>query len=538
MNHEEMSPIPFEQMLFGLVHEYKEKGSFYDVPVYKNESHAPIGLAAGPHTQLAGNIVAGYAAGAKYFELKTVQVLEKEALGIIKPCIDVGHEVYNTEWSTELPISEALNEYIKAYLLIAVLGKTFHLTPISEIHFIASVGYDLKGIQSPTVDAFLEGLKEMQSTLEWQKDMAFIKEHANSVLSLSDQDIEELEAIHSLTDTVTLSTMHGCKRSEIKEIALYLLKEKGMNTFIKLNPTLIGKEKVENRLKEQGYEAIELVESIFEVDMTLEMAVQLVHELKEASEKIGRTFGVKLTNTLPVKNKGERLVGDAKYLSGKPLYPIAIEAAYQLAKELEQRGYEKVAMSYSGGIDLSNIEAVLETGIAPVTVCSFVLQSGGYKNITKLIKKSISYTEQEISVQKLEWLAEDAKNNKSYQSGKTLQFERKENYSSLCGKCNQCVDICPNRANVPSEWNNEKKVIHLDQLCNACGACQWQCVMGHKPYEEKFTIYQDETSYKESQISKAWYDGKKLHIDFKKRDEVDLAGFKSVLMEAIERGRI
>ena len=54
----------------------------------------------------------------------------------------------------------------------------------------------------------------------------------------------------------------------------------------------------------------------------------------------------------------------------------------------------------------------------------------------------------------------------------------------------------------------------------------------------EFTIYQDETSYKESQISKAWYDGKKLHIDFKEIDEVDLVGFKSILMEAIERGRI
>ena len=537
MNHEEMSPIPFEQMLLGLVNEYKEKGSFYEVPVYKNESHAPIGLAAGPHTQLAGNIVAGYAAGAKYFELKTVQVLEKEALGIMKPCIDVGHEVYNTEWSTELGINEALEEYIKAYLLIAVLSKVFHLTPISDIHFIASVGYDLKGIQSPKVDAFLEGLKDIQATLEWQKDIAFIKEQAKE-LPLSHQDIEELEARHSLTDTITLSTMHGCKRSEIKDITLYLLKEKGFHTFIKLNPTLIGKEKVESRLKVQGYKDIEVLESIFEVDMTLEMAVELVQELKKASDEVGRTFGVKLTNTLPVKNKGDRLVGDAKYLSGKPLYPIAIEAAYELAKGLEEKRYEKVQMSYSGGIDLSNIEAVLDSGITPVTVSSFVLQSGGYKNITKLIKKSEHYTKQPIRIEKLAQLAEEAKNNKSYQSGKTVQFEKKENYTSLCGQCNQCVDICPNRANVPIQWDNQKKVIHLDHLCNACGACQWQCVMGHQPYEEKFTIYHDKASYIESQKSKAWVEGNKLQIAFKALDEKQLESLKAVLMAEVERGRI
>ncbi|WP_230978083.1 hypothetical protein [Treponema vincentii] len=38
----------------------------------------PLGPAAGPHTQLAQNIVAAYAAGCRFFELKTVQKLDGE----------------------------------------------------------------------------------------------------------------------------------------------------------------------------------------------------------------------------------------------------------------------------------------------------------------------------------------------------------------------------------------------------------------------------------------------------------------------------
>lgn len=36
----------------------------------------PVGPAAGPHTQLTQNIVAAYYTGSRFFELKTVQVMD------------------------------------------------------------------------------------------------------------------------------------------------------------------------------------------------------------------------------------------------------------------------------------------------------------------------------------------------------------------------------------------------------------------------------------------------------------------------------
>ena len=43
---------------------------------YGKVLETPLGVAAGPHTQLAQNIVASYVAGSRFFELKTVQVMD------------------------------------------------------------------------------------------------------------------------------------------------------------------------------------------------------------------------------------------------------------------------------------------------------------------------------------------------------------------------------------------------------------------------------------------------------------------------------
>jgi len=45
----------------------------------------PVGVAAGPHSQLAHNIIASWLCGARYIELKTVQTLDE--IEVTKPCM-------------------------------------------------------------------------------------------------------------------------------------------------------------------------------------------------------------------------------------------------------------------------------------------------------------------------------------------------------------------------------------------------------------------------------------------------------------------
>ena len=127
----------------------------YATTVFGQRIGTPFGPAAGPHTQMAQNIVAAWLCGARYIELKTVQTLDE--LDVSKPCIDMQDEGYNVEWSQELKVHQSFDEYLRAWVLIHALhhrlgfpGKT------PGVVFNLSVGYDLSGIRKPNVQWFLD----------------------------------------------------------------------------------------------------------------------------------------------------------------------------------------------------------------------------------------------------------------------------------------------------------------------------------------------------------------------------------------------
>ena len=485
-----------------LLKEYVQSSTFMQVPVKRIMNNAPpIGPAAGPHTQLAGNIVAAYGAGASYFELKTVQILEGKELQIQKPCIYVGHEVFNTEWSTELSVEEAQNEYIKAYLLINVLAKEFNLGTTDSINFIMSVGYDLEGIKSTKVNEFLNNMKDASDTLEWKKDISYIKDNINLFKNINKEDIDKISP--QISDTVTLSTMHGCKSTEIEKIAMYLITEKQLNTYIKMNPTLAGEDKIKEILEKKGYKNLHFKKEIFEKDITLENAEEMLGRLKKTAHESGKKFGIKLTNTFPTIIEKNELPGEEMYMSGPALFPISIYVAKLLAEKFEGN----ILISYSGGVDVSNILEILETGISPVTVSSFLLKPGGYKNLTRLVQKASSWKSlDKIDVERLSALSECAKSNEKYNWKETSHVKQSTNeYSSLCAKCNNCVDVCPNRANVKVVVEGTSYVLHRDRLCNECGCCTFSCAMGHIPYKEKLILAEDEEQYKACEGEKVLY---------------------------------
>ena len=119
----------------------------------------PFGPAAGPHTQMAQNIVAAWLCGARYIELKTVQTLDE--LNVSKPCIDMQDEGYNVEWSQELKIHQSFDEYLRAWVLIHALHHKLGFTgELPGIVFNISVGYDLAGIRKPNVQWFLQQMRD------------------------------------------------------------------------------------------------------------------------------------------------------------------------------------------------------------------------------------------------------------------------------------------------------------------------------------------------------------------------------------------
>ena len=391
---EVMTPMSFEQLVDWVLQEKKKRGTVFgqhhayradgthNRTMFGRTLETPIGPAAGPHTQMTQNIVAAYYAGSRFFELKTVQIMDGEELAacINRPCIKADDEGYNCEWSTELTVPQAMEEYIKAWFLLKVIAREFGLGDMNGFQFNVSVGYDLAGIQSPKVDTFLNSMKHAEDTEVFKHCKAYLLEHADWFEHVTTEDIEQIPP--EICNSVTLSTLHGCPPQEIERIAMYLLTEKGFHTFVKCNPTLLGYEFARKTMDEMGYDYIQFGDFHFKDDLQYEDAVPMLTRLMNTAKERNLEFGVKITNTFPVDVKQNELPSEEMYMSGKSLYPLSISLAAKLAKEFAGR----LRISYSGGADYYNIEKIVDAGIWPVTVATTLLKPGGYQRLTQMAK--------------------------------------------------------------------------------------------------------------------------------------------------------
>jgi len=334
----------------------------------------PIGVAAGPQTQLAHNIIASWLCGARYIELKTVQTLDE--IEVTKPCIDMEDEGYNCEWSQELKVRDSFDEYLNAWILIHVLKHKFGWnTEEPGFIFNMSVGYDLEGILKPNVQWFFDKMNNCKDEL---------KEKIERLVPLY-PDIKNLNIPHRISDNITLSTMHGCPPDEIEKIGKYLIEEKKLQTVIKLNPTLLGAERVRYILNDKlGYK-ITVPDEAFEHDLKYDEAVKMIKSLTKIAEDNNVRFGLKLTNTLESLNTTHWLPKDEKmvYTSGRALHPISINLAAKLQSDFNG----ELDLTFSAGVDAFNVSDTLACNLTPVTVCSDLLKPGGYLRLTQYLKE-------------------------------------------------------------------------------------------------------------------------------------------------------
>lgn len=416
-----MTPMAFEQLVDWILTEKERYGTVfgersvyhadkkYSREIFGRALETPVGPAAGPHTQLAQNIAAAYYTGSRFFELKTVQVMDGEELSacISKPCIKADDEGYNCEWSTELYVPQAIEEYIKAWFLLKVMAKEFDLGSVDGFQFNISVGYDLAGIQSPKIDHFLNTMKEAKNAEIFSYCKQYLLDNMDRFTKVTREDIEAIPS--DICNSVTISTLHGCPPQEIERIAMYLITEKGFHTFIKCNPTLLGYEFARKAMDDMGYDYVAFGDFHFKDDLQYEDAVPMLTRLMAVSAERNLEFGVKITNTFPVDVKQNELPSEEMYMSGKSLYPLSISLAAKLAKEFDG----KLRISYSGGADAYNIEGIVDAGIWPVTVATTLLKPGGYGRMTQIAEK----TEREgvvftgVSVDGSRKLAEEAVTN-------------------------------------------------------------------------------------------------------------------------------
>ncbi len=385
-----MTPIPFPQLVRWMMTERKESGTVFGVQrgfvaeerynrsIFGRKLETPLGPAAGPHTQLAQNLAAAYYGGSRFFELKTVQIIDGEDLPVAKPCIKADDECYNCEWSTELYVPQAQAEYIKAWFLLHVMAKEYGLGSMDGFQFNMSVGYDLEGIKSPKVNTFIDTMMEAAEDRVFGECRDWLLENLHLFDRVTREDVEGISS--RICNSVTLSTLHGCPPQEIERIAVYLIEEKGLHTFIKCNPTLLGYEFARETMDAMGYDYVAFGDFHFLDDLQYKDAVPMLERLMALAEEKGLEFGVKISNTFPVDVKQRELPSEEMYMSGKSLYPLSVSLAAKLAGEFGGR----LRISYSGGADFFNIKEIVDAGIWPVTVATTLLKPGGYQRLGQM----------------------------------------------------------------------------------------------------------------------------------------------------------
>ncbi len=516
-----LTPFTLEFLLGRIAHEWETRKRIFDLPTARffkvgdgpdltmsfmgRPAATPVGPAAGPHSQLAENIVLSWLGGSRLIELKTVQILDE--LDINRPCIDMQTIGFNIEWSQELKIAQSLEEYVKAWMVIEILKGWDELTPFlgeytGPLVFDLSVGYDLEGISSDPVAEYIDAM--VDATAEIDRLRPSIPEPFTAW--------REHDFPSRVSDTATLSTFHGCPPDEIESITKHLMTRHGLDVIVKLNPTLLGFERVGEVVHDVlGYDEIRLRQVDFDNDLQFDRGIELIHELNDFAAALGRKFGIKLSNTLVVENHKGWMPDNPMYLSGPPLHVVTTTLLGELHKALPGMlavdGQEApVQVSYSAGITKDNLSAAAGLGLEPMTVCSDLLKPGGYGRLAPMLKALQKEMDAAGCGDLAAWRAHanetasaagfagaveayvaslhDPASNGPYTKAENVKLPREVDHVLEmwdCVACNFCVTVCPNDAffrlptpeGMPLEARQQYLV--LVEACNECGNCMTFC---------------------------------------------------------------
>lgn len=536
-----LTPMPMAAILGRIEREWSERTKIFDLPTARiwrpdpeidlsfeflgRPCASPIGPAAGPHSQLAQNIVLSWLGGSRLFELKTVQILDE--LEIARPCIDMETIGYNIEWSQELLVPQSLTEYVTAAMLIEMLRQweplAEHIGPDPGAHvFDMSVGYDLAGISTERVGDFIRGMRNGAAEIEALRPA--IAGSGGSFAQFADIDFDPV-----ISDTLTLSTFHGCPPDEIESITRHLIDEHELDVIVKLNPTLLGYETVADIVNTQlGYSDVVVKESAFAEDLQFARGIELIGELNEYAKERGRTFGIKLTNTLVVENTRGFMPDETMYLSGAPLHVLASTLLGQLTEALPGQlmvpGSDgEIMVSYSAGVTKGNLADTLAMGVHPATICSDLLKPGGYGRLAPMLKALTKEVRESGATDLESWkqTRQDAAVAAGYSStahehvaailGDGIADYHLDGNSKLprsvdndlemfgCVACNFCVTVCPNDAftSIASldGMPDRQQYVLFSELCNECGNCMVFCPENGDPAQIKPRLYSDADLY-------------------------------------------
>ncbi len=555
----ELIPAPFADLVTRLFIEPQRQDALFELPRRKwylprpdapdmsvsfhgKSAGNPSGPAAGPHTQMAQNLLLSYAAGGRILELKTVQI--NDTLTIGRPCIDLTNVGYNIEWSQELLVHDSVREYVAGAMLIDMFRRSHPHTNATldgkpgDYILDLSVGYDLKGIQSAKVRGFLDGMRNAGPIVE--KLRAEIPQQFAAA--------RDLPFATHLSDSITLSTFHGCPADEIERICEFLIADCDFDVIVKMNPPTLGKEKLEHLLfNVLGFTDLTINPTAYAAVVPFDESIQLARRLLAFGRARNRRVGFKFSNTLEVLNHRDFFKPAEKvmYLSGQPLHVITMT----LTDEFRRAIGPDVPISFSAGIDQQNFPQAVACGFCPITISSDLLRPGGYGRLPGYMEKLAAEMRKlgatsiddfilksappdartsvhEAALTNTTRAAERTRNDPRYRAEKNRAVPKRIDSHLVtfdCVTCDKCMPVCPNAANFTyptplvafdyhdliiapdGSWKpgpprrfeikEAMQIANYADFCNECGNCDTFCPEYGGPYIKKPAFYGTEESW-------------------------------------------
>ncbi len=566
----ELFCTPFVELIDRMRLEYAAQESFFDLPARKwylpsadagvdfsvrfhdRQAGNPVGPASGPQSQMAQNLLLAWLAGSRIMELKTVQI--DDQLDISRPCIDATNVGYNIEWSQELRVDESLDQYVQGAMLIHMLrhcpeafGNPFGDAPfhgaVGETVYDMSVGYDLAGIRSDKVSNFIRNM--IDATKEVERLRTQIPHRLRK--------LRDLDYPTEISRSITLSTFHGCPADEIERICEYLLTELNVHVIVKMNPPMLGQERLEHLLHEvMGYHEIAVNPAAYTSGLQFDESLEMCRRLSRLAESCNLGFGAKFSNTLEVINHRDFFGSEEKvmYLSGVPLHVLTLTLANEFRKEMGPQ----MPISFSAGVDRKNFAHLVACGFVPITTCTDLLKVGGYgrlppylselqkamgkvsaTNIEDFILDSCGQREAsgndvvQAGLLNTTLVVEETQGDERYWAAKNQGVPKKIDSHLVvfdCITCDKCIPVCPNDANFsycPGQIDityhdievgpdgsirpiGKGKVFQVEQkaqianfadYCNHCGNCDTFCPEYDGPYLKKPSFFGSERAFLE-----------------------------------------
>ena len=133
-------------------------------------------------------------------------------------------------------------------------------------------------------------------------------------------EFRDLDFTTELSDSLTLSTFHGCPPDEIEAITKHLIDVHDLDVIVKLNPTLLGYETVAGIVNDElGYTDVSVKEQAFADDLQFDRGIELIGELRSTTPSNGATASGSSSPTPWWSTTHKQwMPEDTMYLSGPP----------------------------------------------------------------------------------------------------------------------------------------------------------------------------------------------------------------------------